>query len=137
MDPSLERTIGELLVRLTSLTERSQEAFTKIEADVQSIKDQRYRPYFASMGAFLVVVIGVVGYVYNLETRLTSILFTLNSEVAVTQERLDVQDSRLQMRTENNRALWETHTNRHDSLDEGLRIMVQKMIEDRDVDDGS
>lgn len=129
MDASLEKTIGQLLQRLTQMAEDSHASFQRIQADVQEIKDQRYKPYFASMGAFLVIVLGVMGYVYNLETRLTNLLFTMNAQVTVSGERLDALEKRLESRTNQMITRWDTHADRHASMDEGMRILVQRILD--------
>lgn len=122
-------TTEDILSRLTELAEYSGKSFERLELDVQALKENRYRPYFASAGAFLVVVLGVMGYIYNLETRLTGVLFNLNAQVAVGDERLNVLADRLAMRTEATLERWHNHADKHTQLDEGLRVLVVRMLD--------
>lgn len=128
-------TTEDILDRLTTLTEQSRQSFDKLEGEVQLIKDQRFKPYFASAGAFLIVVMGVMGYVYALETRLTAVLFSLNAKVAVVHERVNVVDDRLRSRTDTMALRWDTHAQRHKTLDDGLRVLANKLLVPRYNDD--
>jgi hypothetical protein len=124
-------TIEDIFEQLLAVQDRTEESFKRLEDDVRELRDNRYRPYFASAGAFLAITLGVVGYIYSLETRLTSLLFTMNSQVNVTQERINVLESRLKARTESMQLRWDTHVNAHDSISEGMRILVEKLLDDK------
>lgn len=100
----------------------------RLETEVRDLKDNRYRPYFASGAAFLVIVLAVMGYVYNLETRLTQLLFKLNADVSVSHERINVLENRLMQRTENIQLRWDSHTQRHSELNDGMRILLRQML---------
>ena len=123
-------TTEDILSRLTELAEYSSKSFERLEMDVQDLKQNRYKPYLTSMGAFLVVVLGVMGYVYNLETRLTAVLFQLNASVAVNSERLNVLSERLTDRTEATLERWHNHAEKHRTLEEGLRLIAVRLIDE-------
>lgn len=121
-------TIEDILDRLIQIQNNSGASFERLETEVRDLKDNRYRPYFASGAAFLVIVLAVMGYVYNLETRLTTLLFKLNADVSVSSERLNVLEDRLHQRTENIQLRWEAHTDSHRSLSEGMKLLLQEIL---------
>ena len=121
-------TIEDIFERLLQMQSTSGEAFMRLETEVRELKDNRYRPYFASAAAFLVIVLAVMGYIYNLETRLTELLFRLNADVSVSHERINVLEGRLHQRTENIQVRWDTHMQRHGEINEGLRILLRQML---------
>lgn len=131
----------DILVKLSEIAERNDRSFDRLNDDIQEIKDSRHRPYFTTMGAFLVVIVGVMSYVYNLETRLTSIMFDLHGQIheidgftQVNKERIQVVDGRLEARSKNMEHRWATHTSRHTNIDESFRIIAIEMIQKNGTD---
>jgi hypothetical protein len=123
-------TTEDILSRLTELAEYSGKSFERLEIDVQDLKQNRYKPYITSMGAFLVVVMGVMSYVYTLETRLSAVLFSLNARVAVADERMMVLSDRLGVRTEGMVERWSNHASDHARMQDSLRLIVEHMLEE-------
>lgn len=132
----MEQPLEKILERLTELSESFSTSFGRMEREVQEIKDARYRPYFASMGGFLVITLGVMGYVYGLELRtrtgmieLMDRINTVNQRVEVNAERMNINQERLEQRSQNQAQTWAVHSKQHDALSEGMRILVEKLID--------
>lgn len=126
-----DKTIEDIFEQLINIQKTTNNAFIRLESDVRELKDARYKPYFASAAAFLAIVISVMGYVYSLETRLTELLFKLNAQVSVSDERLNVLDNRLKQRTDSIHVRWQTHNDVHDDIRQSLRVMAQEILMDR------
>lgn len=126
-----DKTIEDIFEQLINIQKTTNNAFIRLESDVRELKDARYKPYFASAAAFLAIVISVMGYVYSLETRLTELLFKLNAQVSVSDERLNVLDNRLKQRTDSIHVRWQTHNDVHEDIRQSLRIMAQEILMDR------
>ena len=54
----------------------------ELRQEISELKEQRYKPYFTSVGLFVVITLAVTGYVYNLESRITGALFNLQKEIS-------------------------------------------------------
>lgn len=126
-----QKTVEDIFEQLINIQKTTNNAFIRLENDVRELKDARYKPYFASAAAFLAIVISVMGYVYSLETRLTQLLFKLNAQVSVSDERLNVLDSRLKQRTESIHVRWQTHNDVHQDIRQSLRTIATEILEDR------
>lgn len=129
-------TTEDILERIVSLQQASSEAFMRLETEVRELKDQRYKPYFASAGAFVVVVMGVMSYVYALETRLNAVLFEINASVQVSHERNNVLEDRLIARTESIHVRWETHSREHSRISDGFSLLLQHMMHTGQLESG-
>lgn len=129
-----EPTVEDIFNSLLEMQKVSSASFSRLEAEVKDLRENRLRPYLTTAAAFLAVTMGVMGYVYNLETRLTAMLFTMNAEVSVTDERIDVLEDRLHQRTENIQLRWESHTDVHRSLSEGMRLLLEEILDYRVTD---
>jgi hypothetical protein len=123
-------TTEDIFERLVDIQNITGESLMRLETEVRELRDSRLKPYFASGVAFLMVVMGVMSYVYALETRLTSLLFTMNAQVNVSDERLNVLEDRLEDRSETMRVRWEAHSDMHVGLSDGIRILVERLLND-------
>lgn len=121
-------TTEDILDRLIDIQDNTGESFKRLEHEVRELKDQRYKPYFASAGAFLLVVMGVMTYVYALETRLNALLFEINASVQVTQERVNVTEERLALRSENIKGRWTTHSLEHSRISRGFALLLEEHL---------
>lgn len=124
-------TTEDILIRLTSLAEDSREAFLRLEKEVHTARDKRLAGFVGASGAFVAVVVAVMAYVYNLETRLVGLLFELNAEEAVVSERADVLEERLNTRSNNMAQRWDDHTNDHNSIEQEVWA-IERTLRDRE-----
>lgn len=124
-------TTEDVLERIVEMQQTSGESFKRLESEVRDLRDSRFRPYFASAGAFLVVTMAVMSYVYNLETRLNGLLFEIHASVNVGQERIDVLEDRLHSRSDNIRVRWESHAAEHERVSDGMRLLLDHVLKTR------
>lgn len=123
-------TTEQIFERLLDIQNVTGESFMRLETEVRDLKDQRFKPYFASGAAFIMIVMGVMGYVYALETRLQGMLFNMNAQVSVSDERIDVLEDRLEARSDTMQVRWETHSDMHAGLSDGLRVVIERLLDD-------
>jgi hypothetical protein len=126
-------TTEDILDRVVEIQKTSAEAFQRLEGEVRELKDSRFRPYFASAGAFLVVVMGVMSYVYSLETRLNGLLFEIHASVNVGQERVDVLEDRLEARSSSMHVRWETHAGEHERLSRAMALLLDHLLDEAQI----
>ena len=124
-----------LLTRLTDYAQQSESAIAKVTLDVERLREDRYRPYLASMSAFLLLFMAAVGYIYAMEQRLTDGFFQIQASLhelrayeRINQDRIEVLDRRLSVRTETMTTRWRTHTAQHEQIDQGRQMMAQEIL---------
>jgi hypothetical protein len=124
-----------LLSRLTDYAEHSEATLAKVTADVQEMRDERYKPYLTTMGAFVAIFVTAIGYVYSMENRLTDSMFKISENISVirsyeriNEDGLETLDERLKARTGTMNRRWENHQSIHARIDTGDKIMAQEML---------
>lgn len=124
-----DEVLDKLLGRMTELVDRSNTSLDKIERELAELKDSRFRPYFTSMGAFLVIVVGVMSYVYSLESRLNGYLLGMTSDMAVMGQSISTLDDRLSTRTGNTIARWDRHEGAHQQHHASHQVLVNRLLD--------
>jgi hypothetical protein len=124
-----------LLGRLTDYAEQSETALAKVTEDVQQMRDERYKPYLTTMGAFVAIFVTAIGYVYSMENRLTDSMFKISENISgirsyerINEDRIETLDERLKARTGTMNRRWESHQATHNRIDNGDKLMAQEML---------
>jgi hypothetical protein len=86
--------LKELAGQIAGSTKTTHHQLQELTKEVQDIRDTRMRPYLTSMGLFVVMVMGVTGYVYNVELRFTRAFFTIQDRMQVLEIRGEVNTGR-------------------------------------------
>jgi hypothetical protein len=125
-----------LLSRLTDYAEQSETALAKVTADVQEMRDERYKPYLTTMGAFLAIFVTAIGYVYSMENRLTDSMFKISENISkirsyerINEDRIETLSTRLAARTETMSQRWNTHQALHSRIDQGTMLLSAEVLE--------
>lgn len=128
--------ILSLLARLTDYAEHSESALAKVTADVEKLRDDRYKPYITSVGAFFALFVTAVGYVYAMEQRLTETYFTIQTSIhevrsyaRINEDRIQVLDARLHARTETMAHRWDAHKQVHTRMDARSTLMAKEILD--------
>lgn len=124
-----------LLTRLTDYAEHSETAIAKVIRDVEQLREDRYRPYLASMGAFLALFVAAVGYIYAMEQRLTAGFFDVQSAIhelrsfeRINEDRIHVLDTMLETRTSTMGHRWTVHMQQHEQQDKARALMAKELL---------
>lgn len=106
-DPELTSVLNGLAVELKDIAKSTAVSLETIQKEVAELKDSRFRPYLTSMGLFLVIVLGVMSYVYQMEMKFTRSVFELNDRITDSTmlgtrsiDKLEAMEERLHARTE-------------------------------------
>jgi hypothetical protein len=125
-----------LLSRLTDYAEQSETALAKVTNDVQKMRDERYKPYLTTMGAFIAIFVTALGYVYSMENRLTDSLFKISENISeirsyerINEDRIRVLDERLTARSKTMTQRWNTHQALHERIDQGTLLLSREVVE--------
>ena len=100
------------------------------------MREDRYKPYITTMGAFVALFVGAVGYIYQMEQRLTSTLFGLQSSIQdvrayqkINEDRIATVDDRLTTRTQNMVFRWDQHAKEHSEISRQQHLMGNELID--------
>jgi hypothetical protein len=125
-----------LLSRLTDYAEHSEAALAKVTEDVQQMRDERYKPYLTTMGAFIAVFVTALGYVYSMENRLTDTMFKISANISeirsyerINEDGIETLSTRLSARTETMGQRWNTHQDLHARMDRGTMLLSSEVLE--------
>jgi len=125
-----------LLTRLTDYAQQSESAIAKVTQDVERMREERYKPYITTMGAFLALFMASIGYIYAMEQRLTdgffevqNVIGNLRSMEQINADRIAVTSDRLRARTSTMESRWDVHLKQHSQIDAGRQMMAQEILE--------
>jgi hypothetical protein len=92
--------IGDILKELTAQIAGSSHTtdtrLTDLTKELKELRDTRMRPYLTSMGLFVVMVMAVTGYIYNVELRFTRAFFTIQDRMQQLELHGDINSSRIE-----------------------------------------
>lgn len=124
-----------LLNRLTTYAEQTELSIAKVTADVERLRDERYKPYLTTMGAFLAIFVAAVGYVYAMEQRLMASLFQTQGQIQnvlalekINENSIDVLEKRLAARTNTMGQRWDQHKVVHEKIDRSQDIVGKEVL---------
>jgi hypothetical protein len=86
--------LKELAGQIAGSTKTTHDQLQELTKEIKDIRDTRMRPYLTSMGMFVVMVMAVTGYVYNVELRFTRAFFQIQDRMQVLEIRGEVNMGR-------------------------------------------
>jgi hypothetical protein len=86
--------LKELAGQIAGSTKTTHDQLQELTKEIKDIRDTRMRPYLTSMGLFVVMVMGVTGYVYNVVLRFTRAFFQIQDRMQALEIRGEVNMGR-------------------------------------------
>ena len=77
-----ERSLSRMAESLERSSSTMTTSLSDLKKEIAELKEQRYRPYFTSVGLFVAITLAVTGYVYSLESRITQAIFNLQKDIS-------------------------------------------------------
>jgi len=89
-DIEIQKSIDMMTTSISRVIDRMSINLEDLKEEVSDLRSQRYKPYFSSIGLFVVLILSVTGYVYNLENRITSAIFSISERIGRNETRMGV-----------------------------------------------
>ena len=134
-----QRRVERTISRMADAMDRSSSSLTtsikELRQEISELKEQRYKPYFTSVGLFVVITLAVTGYVYNLESRITGALFNLQKEISsndadirVAREMVEIHAERAMARQDHTKEREAAISARVDELKQGSSRIADELV---------
>ena len=131
----VDEDMRALLSRLTDYSERNNSVISKLAKDMDDLREARYKPYITTLSAFLALFVTAVGYIYNVEQRLTDGSFALQRSIQqidsaehINADRIKVLDNRLATRTNTMSTRWDAHNQLHKEIESDKRALTMEVL---------
>ena len=125
-----------LLSRLTDYAQQNEAAIEKVATEVERMREERLKPYFTTMGAFLALFVAAVSYIYSMEQRLTDGFFAIQSAIhevkaleRINRNSILTLDERLEVRSDTMRQRWAVHSQDHEHKNKSRELMAREILD--------
>ena len=135
MDPAVE--LKEILDRLTLISERTDDAMSRIETEVVNLRETRYRPYLVTASVFFGMLAATVGWMYSVQMDVTSAFFKVSAQIADVRTEVELVNNRslrlersLSERDDQRQHSEDLHQSMHEELNARVREVERVIVKE-------